>query len=113
MVADIIQHPAFKAERVASVKQFGMGGAPVPPPLLTKLRELTGNLSGGQGYGLTETCGGIITNKGGHYLKNPTSTGRPLPFLVEVVIKAPETNKPVPNGQSGELCVRTALLFAR
>jgi acyl-CoA synthetase (AMP-forming)/AMP-acid ligase II len=113
MIRDMLEHPEFKPERVASMKQFAAGGAPVPPAQVEKMRKVTKSTSSAQGYGLTETCGGVIVNRGVDYLKHPTSCGKPIPFVVEVAILDPATNKPVPDGQRGELCIRSAVNMVR
>ncbi|CAE8620803.1 unnamed protein product, partial [Polarella glacialis] len=64
-----------------------------------------------QGYGLTETMGGCITNSGVDYLKHPTSCGKPIPFLVKVVIKDPATGKVLGDGARGEICIGGPLLM--
>merc|ERR1712048_269593 len=33
--------------------------------------------------------------------------GKPIPFVVEAVVKDPETGKVLPNGSRGELCIRS------
>eukprot|EP00928_Gymnodinium_smaydae_P017063 TRINITY_DN1649_c1_g1_i1.p1 TRINITY_DN1649_c1_g1~~TRINITY_DN1649_c1_g1_i1.p1 ORF type:complete len:583 (-),score=99.31 TRINITY_DN1649_c1_g1_i1:341-2089(-) len=113
MVRDMLEHKEFAPKRVASMKQFAAGGAPVPPSQVEKLRKVTGSASSAQGYGLTETCGGVVVNKGIDYLKRPTSCGKPIPFLVEVAVLDPATNKPVKEGERGEICIRSAVNMAR
>merc|ERR1719217_1967680 len=66
------------------------GGAPVPPSQVAKMRKKTGGANSVQGYGLTETMGGVTINRGVDYLKRPTSCGRAIPLLVQVATKDPE-----------------------
>lgn len=113
MIRDMLEHPEFAPERVASMKQFAAGGAPVPPAQVEKMRKVTKSTSSAQGYGLTETCGGVIVNRGVDYLKHPTSCGKPIPFIVEAAILDPATNKPVKAGERGELCIRSAVNMVR
>lgn len=113
MVRDMIEHPDFTVEKVASMKQFAAGGAPVPPAQVEKMRKITKSTSSAQGYGLTETAGGVIVNRGVDYLRHPTSCGKALPFLVEVGILDPATNQPVKEGERGELCIRSAVNMVR
>jgi len=113
MVRDMLEHPDFRAERVKTMKQFAAGGAPVPPSQVAKLRAATKGTTSAQGYGLTETAGGVIVNRGIDYLKHPTSCGKPIPFIVEAAILDPATNKPVAPGQRGELCIRSAVNMVR
>lgn len=60
-----------------------------------------------QGYGLTETMGGVILNSGVDYLKNPTSCGKPIPMIVDAQVKDPATGKVLPDGSRGELCIKS------
>jgi len=112
MVRDMLEHPAFTPERIASIKTMGAGGSAVPVSLQAKMTKITKG-SVVQGYGLTETCGGVVVNKGYDAIQNPQSCGKPIPLLVEVVAKDPETGTPVPAGQRGEICIRTAMVMAR
>jgi len=112
MVRDMLEHPTFTDEKFTSIKQMAGGGAAVPPALMEKVRQKTKG-GGVQGYGLTETCGGIIINKGADAALHPSSTGKAIPLLVEACVKNPETGKDVPDGERGELCVRTALTMTR
>jgi len=113
MVRDMLEHPEFSVERVATMKQFAAGGAPVPPAQVDKMRKITKSTTAAQGYGLTETCGGVVVNRGVDYLKHPTSCGKPIPFIVEAGILDPATNKPVKDGERGELCIRSAVNMVR
>jgi len=107
MVRDMLEHPDFKEETFASMKSVGAGGAPVPPTLVAMMRKKSKKSVPAQGYGLTETCGGVIVNSGVDYLKHPTSCGKPIPLVVDAKIKDPATNKNLPDGQRGELCVKS------
>jgi len=112
MVRDMIEHPLFSAERIASMKNFAVGGAAMPPSQMEKMRKVTKSQTS-QGYGLTETCGGVIVNTGTDYVKNPTSCGRPIPFVVEVCIKDPGSQKELAYGERGEICIRSVMNMAR
>lgn len=107
MIRDMFEHKDFNAERFASMKNIGVGGAPVPPSLMSQMRKLTKNSKMSQGYGLTETMGGVIVNSGVDYLKHPTSCGKPIPLVVDAKIKDPATNKVMKDGERGELCIKS------
>lgn len=111
MVRDMLEHPTFSAEKVATLKTMLAGGAPVPPSQVAKLREKARKVTSGQAYGLTETMGIATTNTGTDYLKNPTSAGRPLPLLASLVIKDTETGKVLPDGGRGEVCIKGPFLM--
>merc|ERR1719375_1085643 len=107
MVKDMLEHPTYKAEAFATMKNIAAGGAPVPPALVAQMRKNAKSTGAAQGYGLTETMGGVIANSGVDYLKHPTSCGKPIPLIVDAKIKDPKTGKVLPNGQRGELCIKS------
>jgi acyl-CoA synthetase (AMP-forming)/AMP-acid ligase II len=107
MVKDMLEHPTYKPEAFSSMKNISAGGAPVPPALLSQMRKNAKSAGAAQGYGLTETMGGVIVNSGVDYLKHPSSCGKPIPFVVEAAIKDPATGKVLPAGSRGELCIRS------
>lgn len=111
MVRDILEHPKYSPEAVASLKTFAAGGAPVPPSQVASVREKAKGTQSMQGYGLTETMGVCVFNNGVDYLRRPTSCGRPIPLLVKVVIKDPDTGKELPNGARGEVCLAGPLIM--
>merc|ERR1719162_1604534 len=110
MMTDILTHPAFTKARVASIQSMTAGGAPVPPSQVKAQADAVGSEAGGQGYGLTE-CIIATTIKGKEYLARPRSCGKPLPLIVEVVIKDPETGKVLPTETRGEVCIRSAMVM--
>ncbi|WP_046496295.1 class I adenylate-forming enzyme family protein, partial [Streptomyces odonnellii] len=81
------------------------GGAAPPPALLTRLTARCGErVEPRNGYGLTETCGGVLAAFGDEYRRFPGTAGRPTP-ATEVRIAGPR-GEPVPDGRSGELWLR-------
>lgn len=111
MIRDMLEHPTFTAKQVASVKNMAAGGAPVPPSQVAQMRKKAKGVAPTQGYGLTETMAFATANRGVDYLTHPTSCGRPIPLLIEIKIKDPETNKAVPDGERGEVCIKSAMLM--
>jgi len=111
MVRDMLEHPNFTPEKVATMKNMLAGGAPVPPSQVAKMRNKTKNIKSGQGYGLTETMAFATVIAWNDYVKNPTSCGKAIPLVVQVEIRDPETNKPVPDGQRGEVCIKSAMIM--
>jgi len=105
MVRDMFEHPNFKAEAFASMKNIAAGGAPVPPSLMAKVRKAGSKPA--QGYGLTETMGAVAINNGVDYKRHPTSCGKPIPLVVQAAIKDPATGKTLKDGERGELCIKS------
>ncbi|MFI8966604.1 AMP-binding protein [Streptomyces sp. NPDC053493] len=75
---------------LASLTQLNTGGAAAPPEITARLTAAYGErIEPRNGYGLTETCGGVLANFGAEYRAHPTSVGRPTP-ATEVRIDRPD-----------------------
>ncbi|MHA6626990.1 class I adenylate-forming enzyme family protein [Pseudonocardia sichuanensis] len=97
-----IAHPAD----MASLTRIGMGGAPVPPALVTRIAtELGGAVAAANGYGLTETTSAVCANTGPDFAAHPDSVGRPAPGA-DLRVADPESGEPLPDGEVGELWFR-------
>ncbi|MFH8517515.1 class I adenylate-forming enzyme family protein [Streptomyces gelaticus] len=93
-----------------SLQMLNTGGAAAPPDLVTRLTARYGDrVEPRNGYGLTETCGGVLANFGAEYRLHPDSVGRPTP-ATEVRIAGP-AGEPLPEGEVGELWLRGQSLF--
>jgi long-chain acyl-CoA synthetase len=108
MIAMTFDHPAFRPERMASLKVLTYGASPMPAVLLDRLLAMFPDLDVYQGYGMTENCGLLTAlgpaehRRGGDVLR---SAGRPVPGAV-VTIQDPDGNQ-VPTGETGEVCARS------
>ncbi|MFG2722733.1 class I adenylate-forming enzyme family protein [Streptomyces sp. NPDC048416] len=81
------------------------GGAAAPPGLVSGLTARYGSrIEPRNGYGLTETSGGVLANFGDEYRRWPESAGRPTP-ATEVRIAGPGGSA-LPEGEVGELWLR-------
>jgi long-chain acyl-CoA synthetase len=107
MVAMLLDHPDFKAERLASLQALIYGASPMPTVLVQRIQAVFPHVDLFQGYGMTENCG-LLTclgpedhRRGGDLLR---SAGRPLPGS-EVSIRN-EDGEVLPPGQTGEVCAR-------
>ncbi|MFD9212734.1 class I adenylate-forming enzyme family protein [Streptomyces sp. NPDC059544] len=88
-----------------SLTHLNTGGAAAPPGLVARLTARFGErVEPRNGYGLTETCGGVTANFGAAYREFPDSVGRPTP-AVEARIAGPD-GEPLADGEVGELWLR-------
>ncbi|MFD5200157.1 class I adenylate-forming enzyme family protein [Streptomyces sp. NPDC058375] len=93
-----------------SLTLFSTGGAPAPPALVTRLTARYGKrVEPRNGYGLTETSGGVLAHFGDDYRAEPGGAGRPTP-VTEVRIAGP-SGEELPDGEPGELWLRGQSLF--
>ncbi|MEU6984667.1 class I adenylate-forming enzyme family protein [Streptomyces sp. NPDC046324] len=73
-----------------SLVMLNTGGAAAPPELVARLAAAYGErVEPRNGYGLTETCGGVFANFGAEYRAHPRSVGRPTP-ATEVRVDRPD-----------------------
>ena len=103
MVQDLMEHPDFEKYDTSSLKSIGGGGAPTPASQVKKTAKKFKGGSPGQGYGLTETNGGICFNNGEEYIKRPTSCGRPYPIVDVLVVKLVDGEDP--KDEVGDVCL--------
>ncbi|MEU2670429.1 class I adenylate-forming enzyme family protein [Streptomyces sp. NPDC007164] len=88
-----------------SLQMLNTGGAAAPPDLVARLTARHGDrIEPRNGYGLTETSGGVLANFGAEYRLHPGSVGRPTP-TTEVRIAGP-AGEALPEGEVGELWLR-------
>ncbi|MET9434668.1 class I adenylate-forming enzyme family protein [Streptomyces sp. NPDC006551] len=75
-----------------SLTMLNTGGAAAPPEIVARIAARYGErVEPRNGYGLTETCGGVLANFGAEYRAYPRSVGRPAP-AVEVRIDRPDAD---------------------
>ncbi|MFJ9829257.1 class I adenylate-forming enzyme family protein [Streptomyces sp. NPDC101160] len=75
-----------------SVTMFNTGGAAAPPGLAARIAAAYGErIEPRNGYGLTETCGGVLANFGAEYRAHPGSVGWPTP-ATEVRVERPDAD---------------------
>ncbi len=107
MIAMMLDHPSFDPSRVASLAILTYGASPMPTALLERLMRALPDVDLYQGYGMTENCGLLTAlgpeehRRGGDVLR---SAGRPLPG--SVVSIQDEQGRPLPPGETGEVCAR-------
>ncbi|MFF8832514.1 class I adenylate-forming enzyme family protein [Streptomyces sp. NPDC015131] len=88
-------------EGLGPLTQLNTGGAAAPPGIVGRC---PGGVEARNGYGLTETSGGVLAAFGDGYRRFPGSVGCPTP-VTEVRIAAPD-GRALPDGEVGELWLR-------
>ncbi|MDV9187881.1 class I adenylate-forming enzyme family protein [Streptomyces sp. SR27] len=77
-------------DELATLTLLSTGGAAAPPGIVAGITEGYGErVEPRNGYGLTETSGGVLSNVGAEYRAHPDSVGRPTP-TTEVRIEGPD-----------------------
>ena len=111
MSFEILTHPNRAHYDLSTIQSFAAGGAPRPAEHVRRLHEEMENSPPALGYGLTETnavgCGNIAEN----YVAKPDSTGAASLPLVDLAI-LDGNGKSVPQGQRGEVAIRSVCLFS-
>ncbi len=110
MSLEIASHPERAKYDLSSCQFFAAGGAPRPVEHVTRIRA---SLPGGfplLGYGLTETNAVGCASFNENYLAKPGSTGPASRPLVDLAI-LDAAAVPVPQGQTGEVAIRSVANF--
>jgi len=110
MSFEILTHPNRSQYDLSSVMDFAAGGAPRPVEHVKRINDEMGGAKPLIGYGLTETNGVGCGNFRDNYLAKPNSTGRGSRPLVDLAI-LDDAGKPVPQGERGEVCIRSVCNF--
>ena len=107
MIALLMNHPEFNADRLASLRDLVYGASPMPAALLDRVMSTFPGINLWQGYGMTE-CSSILTiltpadhRKGGDVLR---SAGRPA-IGIDVSVRRRD-NTAAAIGENGEICAR-------
>jgi long-chain acyl-CoA synthetase len=101
----LLEAAAEAGDGLPSLTMLSTGGAAAPPDLVNRLTARHGErVEPRNGYGLTETTGGVLANFGAGYRDFPASVGRPTP-ATEVRI-AGRGGRALPEGEVGELWLR-------
>ncbi len=110
MSFEILTHPDRADYDLSTVTDFGCGGAPRPVDHVRRLDAEMGGSAPLIGYGLTETNAVGTGNWRSNYLAKPNSAGRPSPPLSDVAI-LDDDGRPVPQGERGEVGIRSVVNF--
>jgi acyl-CoA synthetase (AMP-forming)/AMP-acid ligase II len=105
----LLRHPDIDKFDLSSVATVGGGGAVFPPELVRELHARFPLVRLGNGYGMSETVGlGTLTG-GEQFVAVPESVGPAQP-TVEVQVRGPDDSA-LPEGEIGEICLRTPSVF--
>jgi acyl-CoA synthetase (AMP-forming)/AMP-acid ligase II len=107
MSLELMQHPDRDKYDLSTLVDIAGGGAPRPAEHVGRLAEAFPGKNPAIGYGLTETNGVGAGNIRDNYRLKPASTGRASKPMVEIMI-ADDDMKEVPQGEVGEVCIRSS-----
>lgn len=99
--------PEFQTANLSSVRWFYSGGAPCPKELIEDYHRR--GLPLGQGMGMTETSPTIFMLPEEDYKRKVGSIGKPVLFCEIALVD--EDDRPVPQGEVGELVVKGPHVF--
>jgi len=105
MTMALLESPEFASTDTSSLFTLGAGGTASPPHLKDLIYSKVPDSYPGTGYGMTETNATCASCTGEAYRLRPTSAGTLSP-IVECK-SVDENGKDLPQGQSGELYVRS------
>ncbi|PIA33671.1 hypothetical protein AQUCO_04000023v1 [Aquilegia coerulea] len=100
----------IKSYDLSSLEGVGCGGAPLGKEVIEKFKERFPNVSLGQGYGLTESTGGLFRSLGPEEGCRYGSAGRILSNCQAKIID-PDTGIALPPCKLGELWIRGPLIM--
>ncbi|HEU5481990.1 MAG TPA: class I adenylate-forming enzyme family protein [Sphingomicrobium sp.] len=110
MSLELMAHPDRAKYDLSSMTDVAAGGAPRPVSHVARLREAFPTAQPALGYGLTETNAVGCSNFWSNYAEKPGSTGRAQKPYVEVAILG-EGDRHLPDGERGEIAIRSAANF--
>lgn len=110
MLLSMIRHPGFSPEKLATVRVSGIGGAATSEAQMRMLQKLLPNDHFCNVYGMSENAA-ISLSLYEDTVEHITQTvGKPTAG-VEIEIRDPQTGKRVPDGQPGEVCIRSKTMI--
>ena len=104
MIRQLLDVNEIEKRDLSTVTNVGYGGAPAPPDLLRRIKQLMPTVGASNGWGITETSAGIAANSRHDYSDNPDSVGPAAPVCDVKVVD--DTGKQLVAGELGELWVR-------
>ncbi|XP_071510340.1 medium-chain acyl-CoA ligase ACSF2, mitochondrial-like [Diadema antillarum] len=112
MFIALLNHEWINRYDITSVRSIFVGASPIPPETMRRTKDVMGQEELVSAYGITETSP-MISLSSPHDSEDQrvNTVGKVLPHL-EVKIISPETQKTVPLGSPGEVCVRGYAVMA-
>ncbi|MDD9933189.1 MAG: class I adenylate-forming enzyme family protein [Myxococcales bacterium] len=109
LLSRLLEHPKLPDHDLSTLQSISTGGAPASSEMLQKARSiLPKKPNAGTTYGLTE-CHGMATSISGAEIESKKgSVGRPIPIMQLKIVDADGAE--VPQGVSGEICLRGATI---
>lgn len=101
---ELADHPERDNFDLSSLTAVGYGGAPATTDLAAHVKNRLGAMPG-NGWGMTETSGTILSHTAEEYMQNPLSCGVPVP-VADAKIMAQDGSMEMPVGSIGELWVK-------
>ena len=106
----LVDHPARATTDTSSLLQILYTGCAASPQRIARALEAFGPILT-QAYGMTEAMGITTLTPPEHATPRLlTTVGKPLP-IVELTIRDPATDEAVPEGRTGEICVRSPFVM--
>jgi len=99
----LVRHPDFDPARLATLRNVGFGGAPMPHALITELQRLLPAARFTENYGQSEICP-MTMKTHEDFTDHPDTIGRAA-FNIEVDVFGPD-GKPLAPGEVGEIVTR-------
>jgi long-chain acyl-CoA synthetase len=110
MVWRVCEHPARHDYDTSSVTTVAFGGSPSADELQRKVIDTFPNVrSTANAYGLTETSSVATVISGEDAKRKPWSVGPPVPTVEVQIVDA--LGKALPQGETGEVCIRGPILM--
>jgi long-chain acyl-CoA synthetase len=101
----LIEHPSRTHYDLSSLQAIAYGGAPSPPELVRRIKEVFPLAVAGNAWGMTETSGTFTGHSSEDYEHRPDSCGPPTP-VGEIKIMSVDGTRKLAIGEVGELWVK-------
>jgi long-chain acyl-CoA synthetase len=116
MIGMMVNHHRIQEYDLSSLRCISYGGAPMPEPLIARLRALAPHCRLVQGYGQTETCSACTFLEGKYHVFEGSNSGKTKSCgqaIVGLEIKlADARGEEVSPGDVGEIAVRGTTVMA-